>query len=196
MNISVYFGNVIKAKWYILNFQATADIIENIPLSIRDRYTLCMSPADSRLPFTRIMLLRVRWKQIFTTEHLRVGHHIKISKNWPLEQKVPGFKKKCSHSQTVHFRGRSINSFQIWRQNRSFWLEQKVPHSHQKCTWIYRSFTLVEVWGRVEDVKIRILPSSERPQLSRRWKALLKIDFKTVNTVLSQTFSGCLHEPG
>ena len=91
-----------------LNFQATADIIENIPLSIRDRYTLCMSPADSRLPFTRIMLLRVRWKQIFTTEHLRVDRRIKISKNWPLVQTFPGFKKMFAFTQTVHFRTKQI----------------------------------------------------------------------------------------
>ncbi|XP_028390997.1 ATP-dependent RNA helicase SUPV3L1, mitochondrial-like [Dendronephthya gigantea] len=36
----------------------TAELIENIPLAIRDRYTLCMSPADCRLPFTRVMLVR------------------------------------------------------------------------------------------------------------------------------------------
>ena len=42
---------------------------------------------------------------------------------------------------------------------------------------------------RPEDVKIRIFPSSARQQPSRRWKTLLKNNFKTVNTVLSHTFS-------
>ena len=44
------------------------------------------------------------------------------------------------------------------------------------------TFHRYEGWGRHEDVKIRIFPSSAR-------KVLLKIDFKTVNTVLSQTFN-------
>ena len=41
----------------------------------------------------------------------------------------------------------------------------------------------------VEDGKIVVLTSSGRRQPSPRSKVLLKIDFKTVNTVLSQTFN-------
>ena len=42
---------------------------------------------------------------------------------------------------------------------------------------------------RAEDGKIVTFTSSGRRQPSPRWKVLLKIDFKTVNTVLSQTFN-------
>ena len=42
---------------------------------------------------------------------------------------------------------------------------------------------------RAEDGKILIFTSSGRRQPSPRSKVLLKIDFKTVNTVLSQTFN-------
>ena len=40
-----------------------------------------------------------------------------------------------------------------------------------------------------EDGKIVIFTSSGRRQHSPRWKVLLKIDFKTVNTVLSHAFN-------
>ena len=46
-----------------------------------------------------------------------------------------------------------------------------------------------EGYRRTEDWEIRIFTSPCRPQSSRRSKVLLKIDFKTVNTVLSQTFN-------
>ena len=42
---------------------------------------------------------------------------------------------------------------------------------------------------RAEDGKILIFTSSGRRQPSWQWKVLLKIDFKTVNTVFSQTFN-------
>ena len=42
---------------------------------------------------------------------------------------------------------------------------------------------------RLEDVKMRIFPSSARRQPSRRLQTLLKNDFKTVDTVLSHTFN-------
>ena len=42
---------------------------------------------------------------------------------------------------------------------------------------------------RPEAWKIRIFTSSCPPQPSRRWKVLLKNDFKTVNTVLLPTFN-------
>ena len=42
---------------------------------------------------------------------------------------------------------------------------------------------------RTEDGKILIFTSSGRRQPSPRSKVLLKIDFKTVNTVFSQTFN-------
>ena len=42
---------------------------------------------------------------------------------------------------------------------------------------------------RAEDGKILIFTTSARRQPSPRSKVLLKIDFKTVNTVLSQTFN-------
>ena len=42
---------------------------------------------------------------------------------------------------------------------------------------------------RAEDGKILIFTTSARRQSSSRSKVLLKIDFKTVNTVLSQTFN-------
>ena len=46
-----------------------------------------------------------------------------------------------------------------------------------------------EVCRRAEDGKILIFTSSGRRQPSPRSKVLLKIDFETVNTVLSQTFN-------
>ena len=46
-----------------------------------------------------------------------------------------------------------------------------------------------EGWRHAEDGQIRIFTSSGRRQPSRLWKLLLKIEFKTVNTVLSQTFN-------
>ena len=58
----ITFGNFL--------LQVTAELIENIPLAIRDRYTLCMSPADCRLPFTRVMLVRVG---IYSVSYV-IGH--------------------------------------------------------------------------------------------------------------------------
>ncbi|XP_046850999.1 ATP-dependent RNA helicase SUPV3L1, mitochondrial-like [Xenia sp. Carnegie-2017] len=51
----------LSGNYFMCNLekrQMTAELIENIPLSIRDRYTFCMSPADCRVPFTRVMLVR------------------------------------------------------------------------------------------------------------------------------------------
>ena len=51
----------VSGNYFICSLEkkkVTAELIETIPLAIRDRYTLCMSPADCRLPFTRVMLIR------------------------------------------------------------------------------------------------------------------------------------------
>ena len=55
--------------------------------------------------------------------------------------------------------------------------------------WYRNVYQRQEGCRRAEDGKILIFTSPWRPQPSPLWKVLLKIDFKTVNTVLSQTFN-------
>ena len=54
-------------------------------------------------------------------------------------------------------------------------------------SFLINVYQLREGCRRAEDGKILIFTSSGRRQPSPRWKVLLKIDFKTVNTVLSRT---------
>ena len=92
----------------------------------------------------------------------------------------------------------------------NFFVKNK-PHTTDYIYCIFEAYFMTNVWERTvltvlksnlsnvyqhregcrraEDGKILIFTSSGRRQSSRRWKVLLKIDFKTVNTVLSQTFN-------
>ena len=66
-----------------------------------------------------------------------------------------------------------------------------INHRHWLCTSYLKS-----VFSNTYFLELHLLPgkssdfrTSSGRQPSRRWKMLLKIDFKTVNTVLSQTFN-------